>query len=60
MTSYYLGRNSIGDAGEVYYTLADCPEVASEAERVSFRQGVRDVRGENFLNADTEWDGEGR
>ncbi len=58
MTPYYLGRNSIGDEGEVWYTMADCPELVTEKDKDDFRAGVRHIKGELRLNADTEWDHE--
>ena len=56
LKAYYSGRNSIGDDGEVYYTVNDRAEYNTAASRKSFNDGVRDIRGELRLNADTEWD----
>lgn len=56
--AYYMGRNSIGDEGEVWFKMSECPEINSDELRESFKRGVRHVRSENRLNADTEWDQE--
>jgi hypothetical protein len=58
LKAYYSGRNSIGDDGEVYFTLAERHEYYTDAARKAFKDGVRDIRGELRLNADTEWDQE--
>lgn len=54
--AYYLGRNSIGDCGEVWYKMDKCPEVNTEALKASFKRGVRHVKSEINLSNDTEWD----
>jgi hypothetical protein len=56
--AYYLGRNSIGDEGEVWYRMDECPEVNTNELRESFKRGVRHVRSEIRLDNDTEWDNE--
>lgn len=48
--AYYAGRRD-ADRGVFRDTAA-----YSEAERKSYRDGVRDVRGEDSANADTDWD----
>ena len=47
---------AIGDEGEVWYKLSDCPELNTEELRENFRRGVRSIRSEIRLSNDTEWD----
>lgn len=54
--AYYMGLNSIGDEGEVWYKMSQCPEINTDELRDAYRRGARDVQSENRLNADTEWD----
>lgn len=54
--AYYMGRSSIGDDGEMWFKADDCPELDSVELRESFKRGVRDIKGELRLNADTEWE----
>jgi hypothetical protein len=54
--AYGAGRNSIGDNGEVYYNLSDCPEFDNSELRGEFAAGIRSIRGEIRLNACTDWD----
>lgn len=46
--AYYMGRNSAEDA------ISSCP--LEGALRAEWIKGRRDVRAEERLNADTEWD----
>ena len=50
--AWYDGRNSIGDEGEVWYS---CPHT-DPALVEEFKKGVRSIKAELRLNADTEWD----
>jgi hypothetical protein len=54
--AYYMGRNSIGDCGEVWFKLSDCPELNTPELVEEFKRGVRHIRSEIRLNNDTEWD----
>lgn len=56
--AYYMGRNSIGDEGEVWFKMSDCPEINTPELIENFKRGVRSIRGEIRLNNDTEWDQE--
>ncbi|NVO13870.1 MAG: hypothetical protein HXX10_07525 [Rhodoplanes sp.] len=53
--AYYAGRNSIGDEGEVWYGLVDCPEFAAPELAAEFKSGVNSIKSELRLNADPEW-----
>lgn len=50
--AYYNGRSSIGDCGEVYWKCGFTDPALIEA----FNRGVRHIRSEIRLSADTEWD----
>lgn len=54
--AYHMGRNSIGDDGEVFSVASDHPELSTDALIKSFKQGVRDIKSELRLNDDFEWD----
>jgi hypothetical protein len=56
--AYYMGRNSVSDNGKLYYKMAECSEINTPELVKNFKEGVRDIKGELKLNADTEWDGE--
>lgn len=50
--AYWAGRNAIDDDGSLIY---ECP-LTSQNLIDAWRRGVRDIRSELRLNADTEWD----
>jgi hypothetical protein len=52
VNAYYAGRNSIDDDGRCMHTCSETKQNLIEA----WRRGVRNVRSELRLNADTEWD----
>lgn len=54
--AYYMGRQSIGDEGEVWFKMTECPEINTPDLVESFKRGVRHIRSEIRLSADTEWD----
>lgn len=54
--AYYMGRNSIGDGGEVWYKMEECPEINTPELQAEFKRGIRNIKAELRLNADTEWD----
>ena len=56
--AYYMGRNSIGDEGEVWFKMSECPEINTPELVENFKRGIRSIRAEIRLNADTEWDHE--
>lgn len=50
--AYGYGRQAGHRGGQI-----ECPFIGVEAKH--FWDGVKDIRGEDRLNEDTEWDGEG-